>query len=137
MSKEQPTGVRTVITTVRGPASYISVTSGGSGFRAAIEGVNQIARELSGEFKIAVLNSYNDVPNIGNTSGAGGTIMPGQILPVLVSGSPVISGNVVNIQVFTNMSGIGTSGTAIGAFGEVASGANLSGLVVTVIAQGW
>ncbi len=126
MSDERPAGERTVVTTVRGPSNYNPVatvgTSGTPGMRVTVGGLNRIAQELSGEYKVAVLNNY---PN--------GFVSQSGFIPVLVSGSPVISGNVVNLQVYT-VSGFGLSGALN--IAEV-SGANLSSLVVTVVAQGW
>lgn len=125
MSLENPAGERVVITTVRGPSSYQP-----GGFNATLRGVNQVARELSGEYKIAILNSY---PSMSGSVTQSGFVPP--YVPTLVSGAPVISGNVVNLQVLTTISGY-TAGSGFG-YAEVASGVSLSNLIVSVIAQCW
>lgn len=105
---ENPAGERTVITTVRGPGSY---TPGG--FAVTIPGINQVAKELSGEHKIAV---------IANGSGFVANVVT------------IASGNVATVVMASLTSGV-TSASGAGA--EVANAVNLSGVKVTIIATGY
>lgn len=105
---ENPASERTIITVVRAPGSY---TPGG--FAAVIPGLNQIAKELSGEHKIAVFaNGSGFVANVVS----------------------IASGNVATVTMVSLTSGV-TSASGAGA--EVANAVNLSGVKVTLIATGY